>query len=584
MRRPQSAFGLAAVMSSLLVVTLSPASVDAARAPAAPSAVQTFDASGRCTPWRSQVSPPRTIRVLRSKRDKTPWKVAGTVQEVDFRDYVATTMAVEWPEHYPGQTLRAGAIATKQFAWYYVLNWRGGYKRIDGDKVCYDVRDTTVDQYYYPEKYGVGRPRGPGPKILAALDETWSFSLRKFKPSADSSRFFLTGYRAGSSNRCGADANGFKLYHRSTRACGQDGLTWREILRRYLNPNLEIVDPGRHDIIGSKHGDASAMVRNDASQWVARVWTPGRVDPEPGSQAGIKLAIDGLEGFASADMDGDGDDDLVFARKTGNSSARIKVALSNGVVYGDEQTWWDGDTIVPVSDAIFLVCDFQADDRIDVAFLGRGDSAGKSRLVVMRRKPYGNSKSFGAALQWWSGSQDHSTTAAAWAGDVSGDGRADLIIRQNPSGGGVRLRSAVTKSPTPSGNQKMSGLKTRFNAGNLKASKVKMIAADANRDDREDVLMLIGGNGRARIERLQGQSLGGFKRVKLWTAPKSSPIPVEKTRLGVSDVDYDGRTDLILHIDRNGGTRMRVLKTRYDRMQVAQEWQEPFDWRDVRPF
>jgi hypothetical protein len=59
---------------------------------------------------------------------------------------------------------------------------------------------------------------------------------------------------------------------------------------------------------------------------------------------------------------------------------------------------------------------------------------------------------------------------------------------------------------------------------------------------------------------------------------------VEKTRLGVSDVDYDGLTDLILHIDRNGGTRMRVLKTRYDRMQVAQEWQEPFDWRDVRPF
>ena len=95
MRRPQSAFGLAAVMSSLLVVTLFSAPVDAARAPAASPPVSTYDASRKCTVWNSQLKPPKTIRVLRSKRDQTPWKVAGTVQEVDFFDYVATTMAVE---------------------------------------------------------------------------------------------------------------------------------------------------------------------------------------------------------------------------------------------------------------------------------------------------------------------------------------------------------------------------------------------------------------------------------------------------------------------------------------------------------
>lgn len=530
------------------------------------------------------MSPPRTIRVLRTKRDKTPWKVAGTVQQVDFRDYVAVTMAVEWPEHYPGQTLRAGAIATKQFAWYYILNYRGGTKRVDGEKVCYDVVDSTVDQYYYPEKYGVGMPRGPGPKILGAIDETWDISLRKYKASTDSSRFFLTGYRSGSSNKCGADANGFKLYHHSTRACGQDELKWQEILRLYLKPNLEIVDPGRHDIIGTKQGDASTMVRNGNAQWVAHVWTPGHSAPEPGSNAGVKLDDAGLVGFRSADMDGDGNDDLVWVRKTGTTSARIKVALSDGVDYGDEETWWEGNTIVPVSGASFLVGDFGADERVDVALLGRGDSDAKSRLVVMRRKPYGNNKKFGGAQQWWSGGLDNTRTVSAWASDVSGDGRADLVVRQNPSGGGVRIKSAVTKSPSPSGDQKMNGLKTRFESGSLNASKVRMTAADANRDGREDLLMLIGGGGRAKIERLQGQSLGGFKRVKLWTAPKSSPIPVEKTRLGIGDVDYDGRTDLILYIDRNGGTRMRVLKTRYDRMLIAQEWQEPFDWKDVRPY
>ncbi len=584
MRRPQSAFGLAAVMSGLLVMIMSSAPVDAARAPAAPSVAPTYDASGRCTVWGSQLSPPSTVRVLRTKRDKTPWKIAGTVQEVDFRDYVAVTMAVEWPEHYPGQTLRAGAIATKQFAWYYVLNWRGGTKRVDGENVCYDVVDTTVDQYYYPEKYGVGMTKGPGPKIQGAIDETWDVSLRKFKPSSDSSRFFLTGYRAGSSTKCGADANGFKLYHRSTRACGLDGLKWREILRLYLKPNLEIVTPGRHDILGSKHGDASSMVSNGAAQQVAHIWTPGKPPPEPGSNAGIKLANEGLVGYRSADMDGDGDDDLVWVRKTGATTGRVKVALSDGVNYGEEQTWWEGDVQVPMGSARLLVGDFEADDRIDVAFLGEGTSTGKSRLVVLRRKPYGGSGKFSSVQQWWSGSLDNSKTAGAWAGDISGDGRADLIIRENPGSGGVRVKSAVTKSPLPSGDQRMSGLKIRFESGSPDASQVRMIAADANRDGREDLLLLIGGSGRARIERLQGQLLGGFKRVRMWTAPKSSPIPVAKTRLGVNDVDYDGRTDLVLFIDRNSGTRLRVLKTRYDKMQIAQEWQQPFDWSDVRPY
>ena len=59
------------------------------------------------------------------------------------------------------------------------------------------------------------------------------------------------GRRAGTTDVCGADANGFKLYHRSTKACGLDGLRYREILRRYLSPNLEIVTTGRHDVVGT---------------------------------------------------------------------------------------------------------------------------------------------------------------------------------------------------------------------------------------------------------------------------------------------------------------------------------------------
>ncbi len=235
MRRPQPAFGLVAVMSSLLVASLVATPAGATFAPVEPEAGPVLSASSnQCTRWGSSLTPPRTIRVLRTEATDAPEELRDTVVEVDFYDYVATVMAAEWPEYYPLETIKAGAVAAKQFAWYYVINPRGLTKWVDGEKLCYDVVDSTLDQFYKPETRGVGQPDGPGPEIFAALEATWDVSVRKFKRTTQSSRFILTGYRAGSSKAaCGADATGFKLFHNSTRKCGQDGLKYREILRLY---------------------------------------------------------------------------------------------------------------------------------------------------------------------------------------------------------------------------------------------------------------------------------------------------------------------------------------------------------------
>lgn len=174
-----------------------------------------------CTGWISKTIPPPSIKVLRSGKNR--------VDTVDFRTYVADVMASgEWPTHLKPATLEAGAVATKQYAWYYALkgNHRAGYKR---NGRCYDVRDDTRDQLYRPDR------TDPTNKQHRAVGATWRLTLRK------GGRFFLTGYRAGSVGKCAADANGWKLYARSVEACARKGWSRKRIQDRYYAPNLDYV-------------------------------------------------------------------------------------------------------------------------------------------------------------------------------------------------------------------------------------------------------------------------------------------------------------------------------------------------------
>lgn len=500
----------------------------------------------------------------------------GTVQEVDFREYVAVVMAAEWPERYPIETLKAGAVATKQFGWYYVINPRGGKVRLPGGKrACYDVVDTTSDQVYYPERYR----DSIGPRIRAAINATWPVTVRKFNTATQSSKFFLTGYRAGSgAAACGEDAMGFRLFHNSTRKCGEDGLKYREILRLYLKPRLEIVTSGRHDIIGTPHGDTAATIRSGGTL-ATHVWTPNVKPPEPGSSTGIGLASTDLLSYRSSDADSDGRDDLVWLKKTGARSGRIKVALSDGTNYGDGQVWFDGDMTVPLIGSRFFMADFNADGRQDAALLSRGASPGEAVLVIFRKWA---ADRFSEPVTWWSGPLDLDNVKGAWAGDVSGDGRADLIVRTDMANGGIRLKTAVGKSDGPG----LGPLLKRFQSSWIKSAKTKMVLGDANRDGRDDLLMITkGANGPTRVERLQGKGLGGLRRVRLWSAPSSDPILIGRTRLGATDLDNDGRTDLVLFSRKGDGTRMRVLRLRYttvvkgpDRMLSS------VDFADVTPY
>ena len=89
----------------------------------APTAVRAVETPVSCTAWDSLITPPKTIRVLRTR--------TGLVEEVPFRTYVYRTHVAEfWSEYlsepYSDALLGAGAVAIKQNAWSWTMtprNW-----------------------------------------------------------------------------------------------------------------------------------------------------------------------------------------------------------------------------------------------------------------------------------------------------------------------------------------------------------------------------------------------------------------------------------------------------------------------------
>ena len=93
----------------LLPTTLAPTSAAAVETPVS------------CTDWDSLITPPKTIRVLRTR--------TGLVEVVSFKTYVYRTHVAEfWSEHlsepYSDALLGAGAVAIKQNAWSWTMNER----------------------------------------------------------------------------------------------------------------------------------------------------------------------------------------------------------------------------------------------------------------------------------------------------------------------------------------------------------------------------------------------------------------------------------------------------------------------------
>ena len=519
------------------------ATVIALGALAVPSGAGPTLAGSTCTGWSSTFVPPTTIRVYRS--------ALGRTVTLPFRSYVETVMASEWGPTNPPAALQAGALAVKQYAWYYTQVWRGG--RDSGGR-CFDVRDTWSDQVYNPSK-------APAAAHLAAVAATWPLSLRR------SGRFFPTGYWSGA-GACGAAAWNGRLFQRDAADCARRlDETAEQILRRFYG-TIEFVWPGVNDMTGDGRGDVAAVQATADGSVTARLVT---TDPAALAAAGVNAAtvLDlippdaALLGRFGADVDGDGRRDLVSLVRGADGVASLRVMLATGTGFAPAVTWWTsaGEPQPFDTSTLRLVMgDFNADHYTDAVLLrvapggaDPGDVAHTDMLVATS-----NGSSFDPAHVVLSLPEDLSTSRFL-VGDTTGDGLADLVILRPilpevaplPADGSAP--PDVPPAPTGTAVQvavmsaTMSlGAPATWMEAPVPPDALKAVVGDATRDGRDDLIVAERRPDGSALLAVYGSGADATMSRVVYPATPDLPLAFDDTRLATADFTGDGMADLLV--------------------------------------
>ncbi len=519
--------------------------------------------SAKCTGWTSTLVPPTSIRVYRTATKRT--------QTVRFRLYVEKVMASEWGRTAPDAALRVGAVAVKQFAWYYAITWRGGR---DPAGRCFDVRDSSVDQVFNPSKATVA-------SHVAAVAATWNVSLRK------GDRFFLTGYRPGAGS-CTANVDGWKLYQRDAVDCVRTYGDLAEPLARRFFSAVSWITPGAGDYTGDGRGDLAVLSpAPDTGATTASVYTSDdeyRTAVAAGPLVGVALTAvppDRVLGRAPGDVDGDGRTDLVqLVRTDGGISLEVMKGGPTGLA--PAVAWWsEADPTVPVDPGVpvdpsqpapvapsataarLVVADFDGDGRADAGIVRLHPGTPPTVPVEPTPTPVeppveppppfdapftaldlavSTGEAFGPAARAWEVPADL-TTSTFLAGDVNGDARGDLVALTPFEGGGTVLQVAAS---TPGGP--LAPLES-WGTEPLGLDAIRPLIGDATRDGRDDLIVVRreGEDGIGVVVYRASSWAPTFER-RSFTDPL--PLSFAGTRFSTADLTGDGRADLVALVNR----------------------------------
>jgi len=260
---------------------------------------------------------PHTIRVRVTGNPYCNTTIPYTVEVVDFKEYVKHVLPNEWWASWPGESLRAGAMAAKMYAWYWIA---AGGKWDDAD-----VYDSTCDQVYNPAvEYE---------STNLAVDFTWNWLMMR------DSQFILTQYRAFDSQCGSADCMG----QWDSRDKALNSWTWDEILLFYYDPAaLEPVwnPPGGYSL------RFNGIYNDEENRVLIPVDDPATTDPGPpvdvgGDDFSLEFWIKASPGENNAPSASCGPNtawqqgNLLFDRDRNGADRDFGLSLANGqMVFG----------------------------------------------------------------------------------------------------------------------------------------------------------------------------------------------------------------------------------------------------------
>ena len=163
-------------------------------------------------------APPAQIRVYRT--------ATGQVEVVPFKDYIKHVLPNEWVSSWASDSLRAGAMAVKEYAWFWVA--QGGKEPSLGA----DVKDNTDDQVYDPNVSYASTD--------AAVDATWQYGMTRNGALFQAS-YCAGSYQADPSVDCPWDGNYMTQW--GSKYYADQGYSWDWILRFYYPGSIVTPTP-----------------------------------------------------------------------------------------------------------------------------------------------------------------------------------------------------------------------------------------------------------------------------------------------------------------------------------------------------
>lgn len=301
--------------------------------------------------------------------------------------------------------------------------------------------------------------------------------------------------------------------------------------------------PAGASLIGLEKGSVSISdVNGDGDKDILITGQDGEFNPDPhtklylGNSDGTFSEVDaGLTAveFSSAsiaDVNGDGNEDLLIAGQTGNFSSEptANLYLGNG-----DGTFSEADAgLTGVQYGSTSIADVNGDGNEDLLITGR-DADINSTATLYLGNGDGTFSEAGAGL---AGVEDGSTSIA----DVNGDGNQDLLI----TGSDVNEGNPTATLYLGNGN----GTFSKAGADLLGVSASSTSIADVDGDGNQDLLI----TGRdenldSTITLYFGNGEGTF------TEATAGLIGVEEGSTSIADINGDGNKDLLITGDSNTG-------------------------------